>query len=209
MEKQVNKNFYNFWKYCDLDRWSSYWHQIKEILSLDPKDVLEIGVGEKVLSSYLTNNTEINYKSVDIADDLKPDIVASLDKLPLEDNSFDVVCAFEVLEHLPFEKFVNSLNELKRVSRSYVILSLPHWGRHFSISFRLPFFKKIKFQFKFSIRQPNHLFNGQHYWEIGKKGYNLSKIKNEIKKTDMKVIKDYVCFESPYHHFFVLKKYEF
>ena len=207
MEKQVDKGHYNFWKYCDLDRWSSYWYQIKEIIFLEPKNVLEIGVGEKVLGSYLLNNTDIKYKSVDIANDLNPDIVADLEKLPLGNDSFDLVCAFEVLEHLPFEKFLNCLNELKRVSNSYVILSLPHWGRHFSVSFRLPFFKKIKIQFKSNILSIRHLFNGQHYWEIGKKGYDLSKIKNEIKKSDMEIIKDYTCFESPYHHFFVLKKY--
>lgn len=124
----------------------------------------------------------------------------------MEDNSFDLVCAFEVLEHLPFSNFENCLLELKRVSKKYIILSLPHWGRHFSFILRIPFFKKIKFQFKFSFFPIKHNFNGQHYWEIGKKGYNLSKIKNEIEKSGMNILRDYVCFESPYHHFFVLKK---
>jgi len=49
-------------------------------------------------------------------------------------------------------------------------------------------------------------FDGQHYWEIGKAGYSLNKIINEIQKTGFKVEKTYRIFENPYHRFFILKK---
>ena len=206
MEKQVEKNVYEFKKYCQLERWASYWHQINEILKCEPKSVLEIGVGDKVLADYLKNNTDINYKSLDIADDLKPDIIGSVDDILSENNSFDVVCAFEVLEHLPFEKFEKCLSELKRVSKNYVVISLPHWGRHFSFEFRLPFFKKIKWQYKVNLFPINHKFDGQHYWEIGKEGYDLRSIKKKIEKVGFEIVNDYIVFESPYHHFFILRK---
>lgn len=206
MEKQTNKNSYQFERYCDLDRWSSYWHQIDEVLKLKPESVLEIGVGDKVLAGYLKNNTSIKYSSLDIAEDLSPDFIGSVDDIKLDDNSFALVCAFEVLEHLPFDKFIKSLRELRRVSKKYVIISLPHWGRHFSFNLRLPYFKKISGQYKFALWPIKHEFNGQHYWEIGKRGYPLAKIKREIEAAGLKILKDYIAFNSPYHHFFILEK---
>lgn len=206
MKKQVGKYFYDFSKYCDQDRWSSYWYQVNELLKLKPSSVLEVGVGDNFLSSYLKNNTEIKYRSLDIDSELNPDLVASVDSIPLSDNSFDVVCAFEVLEHLPFDRFNKSINELKRVSKKYIIISLPHWGRHFSIDIRGPFFKRFRTQYKMNIFSKKHKFNGQHYWEIGKSGYSLSKIKNNIKSSNLEIIDDFIAFYSPYHHFFILKK---
>lgn len=208
----VKKTQYqNFLKYCDLNRWSSYWYQIKEILSLKPESVLEIGIGDKSTSSYIKNNTSIDYKSVDISSELKPDIVCDVANLNsvIAADSFDVVCAFEVLEHLPFEKIQTILKELGWVSKKYVIISLPHWGRHFSIEIRLPYFKKWKWQFKLNLFSIFHVFDGHHYWEIGKSNYGLSKIKSAINNAGFDILKDYVVFESPYHHFFILQKKNF
>ena len=206
MEKQIDKSGYNFKKYCQVERFGSYWHQLNEVLSVQPSSVLEIGVGDRVFANYLKNNTTINYTSADIAEDLNPDVVTSIDKLDFPDSSFDVTCAFEVLEHLPFEKFEQALRELNRVSRNYVIMSLPHWGRHFSIDIRLPLFKRLRWQRKINLLPIPHAFNGQHYWEIGKRGYPLSIIRHAIKNSGFTIEKDFIAFESPYHHFFVLKK---
>lgn len=197
---------YDFENYCGQERWASYWHQIDEILKCKPETVLEIGVGDKVVGSYLTNNTDIIYKSLDLAEDLAPDIVCSIENIPLGDNTFNLVCAFEVLEHLPFEKFSKVLRELYRVSGNYIIISLPHWGRHFSFDFRLPLIKRIKGQIKFRLFPPKHIFNGQHHWEIGKRNYSLKLIKKKIKSANFDIVKDYIAFDSPYHHFFILKK---
>lgn len=195
---------YKFIKYCDLNRWSSYWYQIKEILDSKPNSVLEFGCGDGVVGDYIRKNSQIQYASADNDEKLKPDHILNISDFDLSGKKFDTVCAFEVLEHLPFEQFKKCLGNLKNISNKYVLISLPHWGRHFSFAFQIPCFGKKKFQFKLSTGK-EHKYNGEHYWEIGKKGYTLKKVISEISETGLQVAKHYICHESPYHHFFILK----
>ena len=198
----MSKN-YKFYQYDYKERWMSYWHQIDEILKLQPKTVLEIGIGNKMVSDYLKKQG-IEVKKLDINKDLKPDFTASVLNMPLANDSFNVILCAEVLEHLPFEDFKKALLELKRVSKKYIILSLPHFGPPIKINFKIPFIKEIKIAFKISY-YPKHKSSGVHYWEIGKKGYSPRKIKNIIKKY-FKIKKEFIPFENQYHHFYILKK---
>lgn len=203
--QQVNKHTYDFARYAHPGRWVSYYHQIKEVLARVPGTVLEIGVGDGVLRDYLLRNTDIRYTSADIAEDLKPDIVADVSKmLPFPDGSFDIVCAFEILEHLPFEKFEHALVEIARVSRKGVIISLPHFGPPLTLSFKVPFLSEIRLAWKIPFPKM-HVFNGQHYWEIGKRGFSVRRIRQTLHKHFV-IVKDFIPFENQYHHFFVLEK---
>ncbi len=203
--KQVDKKHYSFERYCYPERWASYYHQLREVLASSPKSILEVGGGDGVLESYIKRNiAEAIYTSVDIAEDLNPDVVAAIDALPFADASFDVVCAFEVLEHIPFEKFEKALGELLRVSKGRVLISVPHFGPPVALSFKLPFLKEIKLLFKFPFPK-RHSFNGQHYWEIGKKGYSPRFMRKVISKLAY-IKKEFVPFDSRYHHFYVLEK---
>jgi len=201
---EQKNNFYKFQKYCGKERWNSFWHQIDEVLRYNPERILEIGVGPKIFETYI-KHLGIGYVSMDISKELGPDIIGSVDNIPLKDRSFDVVCAFEVLEHLPFKDFSKSLKEMGRVSKGPVLISLPHWGRHFSVQFRLPYFKKIEWQYKFNLFPIGHDLNGEHHWEIGKKGYPLKRIKDVI-RSEFVILNDYIVFDFPYHHFFILER---
>ena len=64
----------------------------------------------------------------------------------------------------------------------------------------------IKNVLREKMRKSLHKFNGEHYWEIGKAGYPLSKIIMDIQRAGFKVEKTYRVFEFPYHRFFILKK---
>lgn len=203
MEQQVDKSHYAFAKYGFEGRFVSYYHQLKEVLDRNPASVLEVGVGDKVFGSFLKNNTDVAYTSVDVAEDLHPDIVGDILNLPFEDRSFDIVCAFEVLEHLPFEQFDRALAEMARVAKKHVVISVPHFGPMISFSLKLPFVPHVQFAVKIPYPR-RHEFNGQHHWEIGKRGYPLSRIRSKLESRGA-IAADFIPFGSPYHHFFVLE----
>lgn len=205
-KKQVPSSHYFSLKYDSKERWISYWYQIKEVLATKPSNVLEIGVGNKLVSSYLEKNG-IKLKTCDFDKSLKPNYIADVRKLPFKNKQFDTVLCAEVLEHLPFGEFTKALNEIVRVSKKYIILTLPHFSlTNVYIGAKIiPFIPKKEFTMK--IDYPfQHRFTGEHYWEIGKKSFALSRVKSEIKNCGVLIKKSYYPKENPYHHFFILKK---
>lgn len=202
--KQVSKDHYEFARYTGLDRWTSYYYQVREILALAPESVLEIGTGDGFLKHYLQAATAIAYRNLDIAADLRPDIVGTADSIPVRDGAFDAVVAYEVLEHLPFEKFDVALGEMARVARSHVLISLPQAGPRLKLSVKLPRVREIRLAAKLPLPR-KHVFLGEHYWEIGKRGYPLSRIRRMLRAL-YAIEKDFIPFESQYHRFFVLRK---
>lgn len=203
MEAQVERGYYDFLKYNDPERWASYFCQLEETLGLKPKSVLEIGAGSGIIGPVLVREG-IRYQTLDIDASLEPDFVASVDMMPVKDASYDVICAFEILEHLPFEKFEQSVKEIHRVAKMGAVISLPHFGPPIKFLIKIPFLREIKFAYKI-LYPRTHVFNGQHYWEIGKKGYPASRIRVVLEKYFV-IKKEFVPFENQYHHFFVLKK---
>lgn len=190
--------------YDDKRRWVSYWHQIKEILEFNPKKVLIIGKGNGLVSEYL-KLAGIKTIVLDINETLKPDVTASVLKMPFVENEFDAVLCAEVLEHLPYNEFNEALSEIKKVAEKGAVISLPHFGPAIRFLFKLPFLPEIKLMIKLPYPKKHH-FKGEHYWEIGKGGYPLRRIINDIKKSGFTIQNDYIVFENPLHHFFVLKK---
>ena len=202
-DPQVDKSHYAFERYAFEGRFVSYYWQLKEVLALQPLSVLEVGAGDRVFGNFIKNNTGVAYTCVDIAEDLRPDVVGSVLSLPFADKSHDVVCAFEVLEHLPFEQFDKALTELVRVARTHVAISIPHFGPMFSFSLKVPLLPQIRLAFKIPFPK-RHAFNGQHYWELGKRGYTASLIRQKL-SVHGDIVRDFIPFGNPYHHFFVVK----
>ena len=209
MKKQVSKQHYCN-DYDSAERFISYFYQCKLILDLNVKNGLEIGIGNRLTSNYL-KNFGMKIITCDIDKELKPDHTADIRKLPFGNNKFDIVYAYQVLEHLPFEDFEIALSELYRVSKKYVVISLPVSATNFEFILKFPLLNKIfhKNYFDLFFRIPyffrKHKFDGQHYWELGSKGCSFNNVRKKLNKK-FKILKELRPVLNSYHYFFVLEK---
>lgn len=186
------------------------YNQMSDVLSIvrrrrieNPK-ILIVGVGDDLLKIILKEKFGYTIKTFDIDADLKPDFVGSIDEIDtviLE--KFDVIVCAHVLEHLPFEYFAKSLEKMKNIS-SYSIIYLPIAQFGFRLKFELfpVFSKSINFLSTWFFKV--HKFDGQHYWEIGTKGYPLPFIRRVMRK-HFKIENEYNAKNWMYSYNFVLK----
>lgn len=198
------RNYYDF-RYESLPRWSSYWYQIHEVLSLFPSCVLEIGVGNGVVGGHL-RKSGISVTTLDIDGSLSPDVTASATKMPLQSGEFDVVLCAEVLEHLRFEDVPKALGEISRVTRGHAVVSMPHWGSVIAGLFKIPFIPWLRFVLKFPSFGAHPPEDKEHAWEMGRRGFPPARIRREFRRAGFDIVREYIIVEYPYHHFFVLKK---
>lgn len=199
-------HFYQF-DYDIKERFCSYWHQIDEVVALKPKNVLEIGIGNGLVSNYLEKrNMEI--VTLDVDGELGSHVVGSVLAIPFAEGAFDVVACYEVLEHLPYASFQKALEEIRCASNNAVVLSLPdRTGRAYKLHIEVPKLGEIKKH----ITVPRwkalpSRFDGDHYWELGTGDYSVSRVVSDIQQAGFHITKNYRVFEYPYHHFFVLTK---
>lgn len=194
-----------FRNYDKETRWLSYWHQISAVLKTNPEKVLEIGIGNKTVTDYLKRRG-IEVVTVDIDEELGPDHVCSVTELSnyFEKKSFDTILCAEVLEHLPFKSFEGSLTEISKITKHYAVITLPHAGANFKIRVKIPYFNELNLYLKIPLFWKEHEFDGQHYWEIGKKGYSVGRIKRRI-SNHFEIETTYCPIGNPYHRFFILK----
>jgi predicted SAM-dependent methyltransferase len=182
----------------------SVWYQIDEVQSLGFRKILEIGPGPGVFSLVL-RSMGLDVTTVDIDPALEPDIRGSLTRIPVRDRAFDVACAFQALEHLPFDESLEAMREMRRVARHFIVISLPDAKTLWPYSFHVPKVGEMKFFVpRPRFKKANHEFDGQHYWEINKRGYDLKRIARSLEDcAGAKITKTYRVHEYPYHRFFV------
>lgn len=208
MEKQVDKSHYQFSKYVSKKRWASIWHQIQEVVSLAPENILEIGPGPGIFKQILSH-LGFSVDTVDIDPELKPDFVATAAQLPFKNNSYDCVCAFQVLEHLKYDESIAAFKEMARVARKNIVISLPDSRRSLVLLLYIPKFDSLGFLIPIpQLKLPVHQFDGEHHWEINKSGYPLSRIYGDFKHKNLRLVKSYRVRENPYHRFFVYEKFD-
>ena len=201
---QVSSDHYRFLRYVTKQRWSSFYHQLSEILAHRPDSVLEVGVGAGVIGSVLSG-LGVQYESVDIDPELRPTHVGSVTALPFSADAYDVVACFQVLEHLPYSAFIPAVQGLMKVARSGVVLSLPDARRVWPWSVHIPHYRAIRgLTPRPQLGAPRVVWDGQHHWEINRRGYPLSRIVADLEGSGVLLKRTYRVWEHPYHRFFVL-----
>ncbi|WP_196800572.1 MULTISPECIES: class I SAM-dependent methyltransferase [unclassified Thioalkalivibrio] len=126
---------------------------------------------------------------------------------PLDGEAY-VVCAFQMLEHVPYEKSLAIFREMARVARKGAIISLPDAAERWPMAIHIPLvgLRWISIP-KPRIGAREHQFDGEHYWEINKAGYSLARVQYDLSNVvSMKMIRNYRVGENPYHRFFVFRK---
>ncbi len=205
--KQVNKEHYEFNRYMDKKRWMSVWHQLDEVLALSPHSVLEIGPGPGLFKA-AAKIFGLQVETMDLDPELQPNHVGSATSMPFENDLYDVVCAFQMLEHLPFDQSQKALAEMARVARNHVVISLPDAKPVWRYIFYVPKLGEQQILVpRPLIKNPEHKFDGEHYWEINKAGFELEYVISEFAKySNLSLKKTYRVKENPYHRFFVYQK---
>lgn len=108
---------------------------ISVLKPLDIESVLDVGCGEGFTLQRLTNEhigkklegSDSIQEALDLGKKIHPHlklVKGDLYELPYGNNSFDLLICTEVLEHLEDPK--KALKELVRVSKKYILLSVPN-----------------------------------------------------------------------------------
>lgn len=141
------------------------------------KSVLMVGPGQGLASEVLKWRG-YQVTTLDIDESFRPDVTGSVhDMRVFPDKAFDAVIASHVLEHMAEPYLDPALKEIARVG-SYALIYLPVHGLHLQLRFRSNFrdldFSLIGDLFNYFARpvglMPRYM-DGQHYWEIGMRGF--------------------------------------
>ena len=195
-------------EYANPGLLASLSEQILRVSSYRPVNVLEVGIGNGFVSSFL-RSTGLNVTTFDINANLAPDVVGDVCELDrhFDKGAFDVVLCAEVLEHMPFDQSQLAIKKIASVCRRRCLITLPE-RQYRLLDIQAKVFIRLRRKFEFDINLFRSKSKGKisalHHWEI-----------NHSPETSMKNIKR-ILGESfdihevsrsrlcPYHHFFVL-----
>ena len=163
-------------KYYEIkDNWESYHidaglqQKIDLIYSIIPESVvniLDVGCGNGLITNHLGKKYSIcglDRSQAALLFLAVPKVNASANHLPFKNDSFDLVFSSELLEHLDDSTLSASVEEVQRVARSYLIISVPNQemlrknslkcpscGLSFNVSYHLQTFSKARLMNLFS-----------------------------------------------------------
>lgn len=137
MNKQDRTNYYNqdiFWKlnFLEIDRDRLRLEHIVKIIPSDVNSILDIGCGNGYILNFLHKlhkyeklvGVDFSSTALDYLQTEK--YLMDISELNFEDNSFDLVMCNEVLEHLTQDEYAQALSELQRISRKYILVTVPN-----------------------------------------------------------------------------------
>lgn len=126
----------SFWKFEDYAT-AAVIERIDETINsipIDTKTILDIGCGNGEFINRLAHEFPDRFEKIVGLDRCKEalkyvkteKVNENINGIPFEKNSFDLVSCLEVLEHLPQQDFEKGLTEIQRVSKKYILVSVPN-----------------------------------------------------------------------------------
>jgi len=108
---------------------------VREHIPATVNTILEVGCGSGTVTRVLAEDRKVTGLELTFAGTHKVRdmgiscVQGSIDSLPFENDSFDLVLASEVLEHLNDEIFSGGLREMTRAVSRYVMVTVPNHER--------------------------------------------------------------------------------
>ena len=204
-------------KWEEFRYWLSYFHQINEILKLCTPGcrILEIGPGNFFTTDIL-RRLQLEVVTLDRDPESGADVICDVRDLTLEQRSFDVTCAFQVLEHVPFAAFGSILTKLCAATRRACVLSLPEPGLQIGAFFQVShdlvprWFRQFGDVVSLSAKlsRPTHQAPVPvpgHQWAVGRRGFSRRTIEREMNAAGFRIVRRFNPPLSMYFLFYVLE----
>jgi len=131
----TDKRYYDFhWQQTGGEEHPYIAEKTKIILDIVPQDVrtiIDIGCGDGAITNALSESYpvvggDISQEGLKNLSAKAQPTVSSTDYLPFKDECADLVLSSELLEHLPEDVFVKAIPEIKRISRKYILITVPN-----------------------------------------------------------------------------------
>lgn len=192
--------------YVDKGRLSSYWHQVDEVVGLNPRSVLCVGPGNPIVPTWL-KDLGITVRTTEIIESPFANVHGDVRALPFADGAFDVVLCAQVLEHVDWSSVRGAVADLARVARVGMVVTLPRSRRRISASITLPFTRTRRVALAIWGSERRGIISAdEHYWEIDQPGQSLSAVEALLEASGMELRRSYRVWELDYHHVFVLTR---
>jgi len=184
--------------------WEYYWYQQKLMQSRIDKEakILEVGVGSGFTANYMKSQG-FTLNTVDIDAQKKPDFVMNIVEMDKSLDSYDVLLAFNIFEHLPFNDFLRVLDHLSVSSIHKLFIGLPLFRKIVMEGFfRVSVVPPLRFNISMNKRK---IKAEHHHWELGYKDFTLKRIRHEMHERAFQLMGSEKCRTQQYLYFEKMK----
>jgi hypothetical protein len=186
---------YEWFQYYSEKRIVHQWFQVKLLERLPVRRVLEIGPALGVPTALLATAgfevTTVDFEDralIGATDHLVVDLETAT---PQQLSGHDCILCCEVLEHFTFETSCKLLKIFYESETPHLVLSVPYQAPQFWFSLYLNRYgarKNTSVQFRNGWRRFRRQPPGGHQWEIGYRGYPLSRLERAVEAAGWRIV---------------------